>query len=109
MTEPLTQRYRISAVLDTRVAKRNSYSSNGIRIAKDKTEVTYDKVYSALKQHNLLLNPASIMDDYERAALNALTQNFPIAEIQGCFLHFGQAIWRQIQALGSQQRYLNHE
>ena len=46
---------------------------------------------------------------YERAAFNALTQNFPNAEIQGCFFHFGQEIWRHIQALGLQQRYQNDE
>ena len=61
-------------------------------IAKDKTEVTYNKIFSALKQHNPSLNPASIMIDNEIAALNALTQNFPNAEIQGSFFHFGQAI-----------------
>lgn len=78
-------------------------------IAKDKTEVTYNKIFSTLKEHNPLLNPASIMIDYERAALNALTQNFPNAEIQGCFFHFGQSIWRHIQAHGLQQRYQNDE
>ena len=48
------------------------------------------------------------MIDFERAALNTLTQNFPNAEIQGCFFHFGQAILRHIQALGLQQRYQNY-
>ena len=78
-------------------------------IAKDKTEVTYNKIFSTLKEHNPLLNPASIMIDYERAALNALTQNFPNTEIQGCFFHFVQSIWRHIQAHGLQQRYQNDE
>ena len=54
--------------------------------------MTYNKIFSALKQHNPSLNPASIMIDNEIAALNALTQNFPNAEIQGSFFHFGQAI-----------------
>ena len=49
------------------------------------------------------------MIDYERAALNALTQNFPNIEIQGCFFHFVQSIWRHIQAHGLQQRYQNDE
>ena len=49
------------------------------------------------------------MIDFERAALNALEQNFPTAELQGCFFHFGQAIWRQIQALGFQHRYQNED
>ena len=49
------------------------------------------------------------MIDFERAALNALEQNFPTTELQGCFFHFGQAIWRQIQALGFQHRYQNED
>ena len=49
------------------------------------------------------------MIDFERASLNALEQNFPTAELQGCFFHFGQAIWRQIQGIGFQHRYQNED
>ena len=66
-------------------------------IAKDKTEVTYNKIFSTLKEHNPLLNPASIMIDYEKAALNTLTQKTQNFQ------------WRHIQALGLQQRYQNDE
>ena len=49
------------------------------------------------------------MVDYEKAAINALSTTFPCTELQGCYFHFGQAIWRHIQALGLQQRYQNEE
>ena len=49
------------------------------------------------------------MIDFERASLNALKQNFPTAELQGCFFHFRQAIWRQIRGLGFQHRYQNED
>ena len=49
------------------------------------------------------------MLDFERAAINAMAQHFPPAELQGCFFHFGQAIWRHIQSFGLQQRYTNEE
>ena len=54
-----------------------------------------------------MLNPATVMFDYERAAINEFAQVFLNAEIKGCFFHFGQAVWRHIQALGLQQRYQN--
>ena len=94
------QLYTIHALLNETVTILLVYC-----IAKDKTELTYNQIFATLKEHNPSLNPASIMIDFERAAFNALTQNFPNAEIQGCFFHFGQAIWRHIQALGLQQRY----
>ena len=64
-------------------------------IAKHKNEVTYNRMFSKLKEQNASLNPETIMIDFERAALNSLTQNFPTAQIYGCFFHFGQAIWRK--------------
>ena len=98
------QLYTIHALLNETVTIPLVYC-----LAKDKTELTYNQIFATLKEHNPSLNPASIMIDFERAAFNALTQNFPNAEIQGCFFHFGQAIWRHIQALGLQQRYQNDE
>ena len=78
-------------------------------IAKNKTETVYTRIFSTLKEHNSNLDPNTIMVDYEKAAINALSTTFPCTEIQGCYFHFGQAIWRHIQALGLQQRYKNEE
>ena len=78
-------------------------------ITKDKTELTYRKIFSTLKEHYPSLQPETIMIDFERASINAIEQNFPTAELQGCFFHFGQAIWRQIQGLGLQHRYQNED
>ena len=68
-------------------------------ISKSKTEVVYKEIFSTLTENYSMLNPATVMFDYERAAINAFAQVFPISEIKGCFFHFGQAIWRHIQAL----------
>ena len=75
----------------------------------DKTELTYRKIFSTLKEHYPSLQPETIMIDFERASTNVIEQNFPTAELQGCFFHFGQAIWRHIQGLGLQTRYQNEE
>ena len=45
---------------------------------------------------------------FEKAALNALEVNF-LAVISGCFFHFGQNIYRQIQIKGSVKSYLENE
>ena len=55
-----------------------------------------------------MLNPAKeclrlIMKERNKC----ICSGFPNAEIKECFFHFGQAIWRHIQALGQQQRYQN--
>ena len=71
--------------------------------------MTYRKIFSTLKEHYPSLQPETIMIDFERASINAIEQNFPTAELQGCFFHFGQAIWRHIQGLGLQTRYQNEE
>ena len=42
------------------------------------------KILSTLKEHIPSLQLEAIMIDFERAALNALELNFPIAELQGC-------------------------
>ena len=78
-------------------------------IDKNKTETVYNRIFSTLKEHNPNLDPDTIMFDYEKEAINALSTTFPSTELQGCYCHFGQAIWRHIQALGLQQRYQNEE
>ena len=78
-------------------------------IARQKNEITYREIFSSIKEFNVTLNPRSIMLDFERAAINAMAQHFPAAELQGCYFHFGQAIWRHIQSFGLQQRYQNEE
>lgn len=45
------------------------------------------------------------MIDFEQAAFNAASNEFPDAEIHGCFFHFSQCIWRKLQHLGLQTKY----
>ena len=78
-------------------------------IEKNKNESTYREIFYCLKELDVTLNPRSIMLDFERAAINAVSQYIPDAELQGCFFHFGQAIWRHIQPYGLQQCYQNEE
>lgn len=51
------------------------------------------------------MNPKMVMLDFERAAINALKITFPEAQIQGCFFHLCQCIYRSIQNNGLQTNY----
>ena len=45
------------------------------------------------------------MTDFEKAMINACKVEFPDATLRGCFFHFTQCIFRQIQSSGLKQRY----
>src|SRR6218665_1499133 len=46
-------------------------------------------------------NPESIITDFELAAINAFQYAFPQISLSGCYFHFGQSVWRKLQAEGS--------
>lgn len=46
-----------------------------------------------------------VMLDFERAAINAIEAVFDDGEVSGCFFHFCQCIYRNIQSQGLQQFY----
>jgi hypothetical protein len=43
--------------------------------------------------------------DFEKAAVNVFTEEFPNSRLQGCFFHFSQAIYRHVQSAGLQASY----
>jgi len=72
----------------------------------NKTETTYVSFYNALQTLNESLNPKSIMVDFEKAAINAIQSVFTNTSVRGCFFHLSQSIWRHLQNLGFQKRYM---
>lgn len=62
-----------------------------------KDKKTYIEILAKLKEAQPLLNPKHIMVDFELAAINAVADIFPEATVHGCFFHFSQAVWRNIQ------------
>ena len=70
----------------------------------NKTEAIYDKLFKKLLEIEPLLNPLTIMVDFEKAAINALEENF-ISVITGCFFHLSQNIFRRVQEHGLAVRY----
>ena len=74
-------------------------------IASNKDEKTYDEIFTFLKSKGVQY-PNSITVDFERATINIIRKNFPNTSILGCFFHFGQCLWRNIQHCGLQQWYV---
>ncbi|XP_022161380.1 uncharacterized protein LOC111027331 [Myzus persicae] len=65
----------------------------------DKTQSSYERLFSAIKTHNINLNPKTIMTDFEQSSLNAFKIQFPNTEQNGCFFHQTQCVWRKIQTI----------
>ena len=69
----------------------------------NKDEVTYDIALGKLLELEPALNPFSIMTDFEKAAINALENNF-ISVINGCF-HLSQIVYRKVQVEALSKNY----
>jgi hypothetical protein len=76
-----------------------------------KTAATYTAVFTALKNAataaGLQFDPNHILSDFETGLIRAVKTAFPNATHHGCYFHFTQAIWRQLQALGLSADYRN--
>uniref|UniRef100_H2XZ20 MULE transposase domain-containing protein n=1 Tax=Ciona intestinalis TaxID=7719 RepID=H2XZ20_CIOIN len=73
-----------------------------------KNEETYTKLLQELKRHQGQLNPERIMTDFEIAAINGFHTVFPQSQQRGCFFHFCQCIYREIQSNGLKYEYENN-
>ena len=94
------QLYSIHALLDENRSVPLVYC-----IAKNKTESMYHEIFDYLKTREPSLNPNFISIDYEKAAENSIRTHFEDALVAGCYFHFGQCLWRKVQALGLQVWY----
>jgi len=64
-----------------------------------RTKQMYIDVLSKLRSHLNGFQPKSIVTDYESAMISACSQIFPDSEHYGCYFHFSQCVWRQIQKI----------
>ena len=68
----------------------------------NKTRDTYARLFTEVKHLRPNCSPRSIMIDFERTTLQAATDVFPTATVNGCFYHLRQNILRKIQTEGLQ-------
>jgi len=72
----------------------------------NKTTETYVELFSALlTTFGTIGNVMTVLTDFERAAINALSQVFPTVRVKGCSFHFRQAMMRRMQREGLKAAY----
>jgi hypothetical protein len=75
----------------------------------NKTQATYLRLFQEMKALVPDLQPSTMTMDFEKASMNAAIAIFPTVSIHGCFYHLAQNIYRQVQAVGLQERYRTDE
>ncbi|KRX77067.1 hypothetical protein T06_3034 [Trichinella sp. T6] len=55
----------------------------------------------------VVLQPQTVICDFETALIPAVQASFPGVQIQGCYFHFCQAVLRKVAELGLRTRYLH--
>lgn len=79
----------------------------------DKLENTYHEMLLNLViasvRNATPLKPERIIIDFELGVINVINRVFNDVQIQGCFFHLCQSVWRQIQQLGLAKLYKENE
>lgn len=77
----------------------------------DKSAGTYVSVFGILQTEavkaNLIFQPQQFLSDYESRIIRDVAASFPNTSHHGCYFHFTQAIWHQVQTLGLTSQYRN--
>jgi hypothetical protein len=63
----------------------------------DKTTKSYSQVWASISEQ-VQKQPGAIRVDFELADIKAISQRFPQAVLEGCFVHFRSSIWRSLLA-----------
>ena len=83
----------------------------GYILLKNKKKDIYHRAFDNLKQfaveENYILCPKLVLLDYEKASILAIQEVFPECEVIGCYFHFIQALWKNIQSKGLTFEYRN--
>jgi hypothetical protein len=78
-------------------------------LVRRKTQSTYAYILRAIRtaaeERGLMFQPQSFLTDFETGLLRAIAEELPDTQQRGCFFHFCQCCYRQIQSLGLQQTY----
>ena len=75
-----------------------------------KTTGQYRQLLQRLKQEvrrvrHRALRPRRVVIDFERSLMTAIETELPRSRISGCYFHFSQSLWRNLQQLGLSAHY----
>ncbi|KRX40420.1 hypothetical protein T05_810, partial [Trichinella murrelli] len=62
---------------------------------------------NSTRAQRVVLQPQTVICDFETALIPAVQASFPGVQIQGCYFHFCQAVLREVAELGLRTRYLH--
>ena len=65
-----------------------------------KAQKCYDQMFKAIHDLKPNLDPANVSIDFQVAAICSIRAAFPGANINGCFFHLGQSVYRAVVRLG---------
>lgn len=67
----------------------------------------YEAAFEVIAKEVPQFKPDFIITDFEIGAIHAAQKYFPSASMHACFFHLSQSVWRHIQSIGLQSRYIN--
>nr|XP_040571875.1 uncharacterized protein LOC121121074 [Lepeophtheirus salmonis]XP_040571876.1 uncharacterized protein LOC121121074 [Lepeophtheirus salmonis] len=71
----------------------------------NRSDATYNRLFTALKKLNSSFNPETLMIDFEKTNLNAFSAKFPLKNITGCLFHMTKNLYQHIENIGLKLRY----
>ncbi|KRY78338.1 hypothetical protein T4A_11359 [Trichinella pseudospiralis] len=71
--------------------------------------LSHPALHSKAEELGVHLAPAKFVCDFETALIPSIQGNFPNTRVQGCFFHFCQAVFRQVDWLGLRTDYINNQ
>ena len=88
---------------------------NGISVPRlfallpNKTEDTYNKLFTKLKELVDNVEPDTVMVDFEKAVINSILNTFRNSDVASCLFHLSQNIYKQVIQIGLKHRYNNDD
>ena len=70
-----------------------------------RTQAIYERFLQEIVALKPDMNPVSLVVDFELASIRAFKHTYPELTVVGCMFHFGQCVWRRLQAEGLSGRY----
>ncbi|XP_069473145.1 uncharacterized protein [Ambystoma mexicanum] len=69
------------------------------------TKHTYDAIFNFIRETVQPHTPQKMLMDFEIQAINSAREVFNKIEIEGCYVHFKQSIWRKMKKAKLQSQY----